>query len=67
MALTSKEMVELLEKNGFVKIRQKGSHAMYKNYVTNKQVTVPMHGKDLQKGLERAIIKQAGIKGDKYE
>lgn len=67
MSLTSKKMVELLEKNGFVKIRQKGSHAMYKNYATNKQVTVPMHAKDLQKGLERAIIKQAGIKGDKYE
>lgn len=61
MAMTPKEMVDLLEKNGFVKIRQKGSHAMYKNAATNRQVTVPMYAKDLPKGLEKAIKKQAGI------
>ena len=54
-------MANLLLKNGFVKIRQKGSHAMFKNVATNKQVTVPMHAKDLPKGLESAIKKQAGI------
>lgn len=61
MSMTPKEMVSLLEKNGFVKVRQKGSHAMYKNSTTNRQVTVPMHAKDLPKGLENAIKKQAGI------
>ena len=61
MPITPKEMAKLLEQNGFVRIRQKGSHAMYKNFNTNKQVTVPMHAKDLAKGLENAIIKQAGI------
>lgn len=61
MSMTPKEMVSLLEKNGFVKVRQKGSHAMYKNASTNRQVTVPMHAKDLPKGLENAIKKQAGI------
>ena len=61
MSMTPKEMVDLLLKNGFVKIRQKGSHAMYKNAATNRQVTVPMHAKDLPKGLEKAIKKQAGI------
>ena len=57
MSMTPKEMVDLLLKNGFVKIRQKGSHAMYKNAATNRQVTVPMHAKDLPKGLEKAIGK----------
>lgn len=61
MSMTPKEMVSLLEKNGFVKVRQKGSHAMYKNSNTNRKVTVPMHAKDLHKGLEYAIKKQAGI------
>ena len=61
MSMTPKEMANLLLKNGFVKIRQKGSHAMFKNVATNKQVTVPMHAKDLPKGLESAIKKQAGI------
>lgn len=61
MSLTPKEMATLLERNGFVKVRQKGSHAIYKNYNTRRQVTVPMHGRDLPKGLEKAIKKQAGI------
>ena len=61
MSMTPKEMASLLEKNGFVKVRQKGSHAMYKNSTTNRQVAVPMHAKDLPKGLENAIKKQAGI------
>ena len=45
MAMTPKEMERLLLRNGFVKIRQKGSHAMFKNFTTNRQVTVPMHKK----------------------
>ena len=61
MAMTPKEMERLLLRNGFVKIRQKGSHAMFKSFTTNRQVTVPMHTKDLLKGLENAIKKQAGI------
>ena len=61
MALTPKEMIKLLEANGFYKVRQKGSHAMYRNPNTNRQVTVPMHAKDLPLGLEKAIKKQAGI------
>ena len=29
---------------------------------TGKQTTVPLHSKDLKKGLEDAILKQAGLK-----
>ena len=61
MPMTPKEMVRLLKKNGFVEIRQKGSHLMMINYEIGKQTTVPMHRKDLSKGTERAILKQAGL------
>ena len=61
MPMTPKEMVRLLKKNGFVEIRQKGSHLMMINYEIGKQTTVPMHRKDLSKGTERAIFKQAGL------
>ena len=50
MPMTPKEMVRLLKKNGFVEIRQKGSHLMMINYEIGKQTTVPMHRKDLSKG-----------------
>ena len=55
-------MIRLLKKNGFIKINQNGSHVKMKNFKTGKQTTVPLHSKDLKKGLEDAILKQAGLK-----
>ena len=65
MPLTPRQMVKLLKDHGFEEIRQSGtSHLLMRNPVTGKQTTVPMHNKDLSKGLEQAILKQAGIKKD---
>ena len=63
MPLTPKEMVKLLLHNGFVKIKSNnGSHCKFYNEKTNVVVIVPMHAKDLKKGLEQAILKNAGIR-----
>lgn len=62
MPMTPKQMVKLLKKNGFIKLRQDGSHLFMYNEKTNKRTTVPMHNKDLAKGIEQAILKQAGLK-----
>lgn len=62
MPLTSKQMIKLLKKNGFVKVGQVGSHVKMRNTTTNHQTTVPLHNKDLGKGLEQEILKQAGLK-----
>lgn len=62
MNLNPKYLVNLLEQNGFVFKRSKGSHWLYYNAQTNKTVIVPMHGnRDLKKGTFFAILKQAGI------
>ena len=62
MPMTSKEMVKFLKKNGFVEIAGgKGSHRKFHNYETNRTVPVPFHNKDLGKGIEQAILKQAGL------
>ncbi|WP_416316186.1 type II toxin-antitoxin system HicA family toxin, partial [[Clostridium] innocuum] len=53
-------MVKLLKQNGFIEIRQAGSHKILNNPVTNRSVVVPIHAKDLPKGTERNILKQAG-------
>ncbi|OGY92498.1 MAG: hypothetical protein A3H70_04615 [Candidatus Komeilibacteria bacterium RIFCSPLOWO2_02_FULL_48_11] len=58
------EMVRLLEKNGFVRARQKGSHLTLVNEVKNKQVVVYMHPKSLKKGTIHTILKQAGLDRD---
>ena len=63
MPMTPREMVKHLRANGFEEIRQNGtSHLVMRNPKTGKQTTVPMHNKDLSKGLEQAILKQAGLK-----
>ena len=54
MPMTPMEMIKHLKKNGFEEIRQNGSHVVMKNRAT--------HSKDLKKGLEKAILKQAGLK-----
>lgn len=63
MPMTPKEIVKYLKANGFEETRQAGtSHLVMKNPQTGKQTTVPMHNKELSKGLEQAILKQAGLK-----
>ena len=62
MPLTPKKMISLLQKNHFVIISQNGSHVKLKSTKTGVQVIVPLHCKDLKKGLEHAILRQAGLK-----
>lgn len=62
MPMTPKEIIKLLKANGFEEVGQSGSHIKMRNPKTDKQTTVPMHSKDLGKGLETAILKQAGLK-----
>lgn len=62
MPMTPKQMVKYLKQNGFEEIRQNGSHKFLRNSKTKKQTTVPMHCKDLPKGLEQQILKDAGLK-----
>lgn len=62
MPMTPKEMEKLLLKNGFIFDRQKGSHRIFWNCETKRVAVVPMHAKDLKKGTEQRILKDAGFK-----
>ncbi|GLU55641.1 type II toxin-antitoxin system HicA family toxin [Dyadobacter frigoris] len=62
MNLSPKYLIKLLESNGFVFKRAKGSHQVFYNLDSNKTAIVPFHGgKDLKKGTFLSILKQAGI------
>jgi predicted RNA binding protein YcfA (HicA-like mRNA interferase family) len=50
MPMTPKEMIKLLKENGFIEVRQNGSHKFFVNPETDKRTTVPYHSKDLKKG-----------------
>ena len=58
---TPKKLVVLLKKNGFVFVRQNGSHALFRNYSTQRKVIIPLHNKDIPKGTACAILKDADI------
>ncbi|MFQ8681856.1 type II toxin-antitoxin system HicA family toxin [Enterocloster sp.] len=62
MPMTPREMIKHLKKNGFREVSQSGSHIKLRNDTTGRQTEVPYHCKDLKKGLEQAILKQAGLK-----
>lgn len=57
-----REMIKLLEADGWRHIRTSGSHAVYRHEQKSGIVVVPIHAKDLAKGTAAAILKQAGIK-----
>lgn len=62
MPMTPREMIKHLKKNGFEIVGQNGSHVKMRNAETGHQTEVPYHSSDLKRGLEQAILKQAGLK-----
>nr|MBI4157066.1 type II toxin-antitoxin system HicA family toxin [Candidatus Woesearchaeota archaeon] len=56
--LSSKEVCKFLEKEGFIAIRQKGSHKFYRHQ-DGRTTLVPMHtNKPISRGLLRGILKE---------
>ena len=61
------KMVKILEKLGFVKKRQKGSH-IYFRHNDGRATVIPMHkGEDLGKGIIKAILNDIELSRDEYE
>ncbi len=59
--MNSREIIKTLEKDGWIKHTQKGSHCQYKHPIKKGKVTVPHPKKDLPKKTVASIFKQAGI------
>lgn len=57
-------MIKKLKKAGFEVVSQNGSHVKLVNSEKGITIIVPYHSKDLKKGLEKAILKQAGLAED---
>jgi len=58
-----KEIIRLIEKDGWYLVRQKGSHMQFKHKTKKGLVSVACHkmSDDLAKGTEASIFKQAQI------
>ncbi len=62
MPMKAIEMEKLIFADGWVLKNQVGSHRNYIHPTKPGKVTIPFHTKDLPKGTENSIKKQAGLK-----
>ena len=66
--LKFKLIIKILESNGFVYVRQTGSHCIWKNPENESAVVIPYHGgnKELTPGTFQDIIKQSKLPKEKF-
>lgn len=58
-----REIIRLIEKDGWFFVRQRGSHRQYKHSFKPGLVTIPgKESDDLKKGTENSILKQSQLK-----
>jgi len=60
--MDSRELIRLLEADGWRRVRQKGSHIQFKHPRKPGRVTVPHPKRDLPLGTLRNIEDQSGLK-----
>ncbi|MDX2176163.1 MAG: type II toxin-antitoxin system HicA family toxin [Candidatus Sumerlaeia bacterium] len=65
-ALKPREVLKALGRAGFVVDRMRGSHAVLLRENPKGMVVVPVHPGDIDPGLLRAIIRQAGLEPDDF-
>ena len=61
--MTVREVLRIIEDDGWIMVAQKGSHRQYKHPTKTGRVTVAGHPKDdLAPGTLNSILRQAGLK-----
>ena len=61
-AITGKDLIKKLEKEGWVLDRVNGSHHILEKH--GKSISIPVHaGRDLTKGILNKLLKDTGLKG----
>lgn len=68
-ALAARQIIKILEANGYVLARQRGSHMIFRSSQIGQIVPVPLHGgnKALPIGTFLAIVKQSGLDPEKFK
>jgi len=59
--LTALELVKVIEANGWVLVSQNGSHRKFEKVGSAEVIVVPMHKGIMKIGLQKSIMKQAGL------
>ena len=62
----AKTLIKILVNSGYSLVRQRGSHAQFKNNLRTL-ITVPIHsGQDIGRGLLRKIIRDMELTRDEF-
>lgn len=61
----AREVVRILERPGFVEVRQRGSHKQFRQ-ADGRSTTVPLRGRGISPVLLRQICKDIGPKPDEF-
>ena len=63
MGMKVREVIRLIEADGWAEVAQKGSHRQYKHPRKPGKVTIAGHpGEDVHPGTLNSILRQAGLK-----
>jgi predicted RNA binding protein YcfA (HicA-like mRNA interferase family) len=60
--MKSREIISVLQRDGWVQVAQKGSHVQFKHPAKKGRVTVPHPERDVPVGTLKSIEKQSGLK-----
>ena len=62
---SGKQMAAIARENGWILKNQRGSHAHFRDPITGKIVSIPIHGnKMLRVGTQKAIMKDLNLTDD---
>jgi len=60
--MRSREMIRMIEEDGWYLVAVRGSHHQYKHLYKPGRVTIKHPDSDLPRGTIHSILKQAGLK-----
>jgi predicted RNA binding protein YcfA (HicA-like mRNA interferase family) len=60
-AVKPRQVIRLLENNGFVLDHTSGSHFVYYHPAARRRAVVPQHNRDLPKGTLMSLLREAGF------
>lgn len=59
---SSRELIAMIEADGWVLVAVKGDHHQFKHPAKPGRVTIPHPRKDMPAGTANSVLKQAGLK-----
>jgi predicted RNA binding protein YcfA (HicA-like mRNA interferase family) len=66
--LSGKQVCDILEKHGFVQVRQRGSHVVMQKRLPDTTMTVPVpNHSEIRIGTLQSIIRQSGLNKSEFE